>query len=51
MDTSFCFSLGTGTIVNFDEDTLNLIKYFKENIIKLQHRAQKFFNEGKQMIV
>jgi hypothetical protein len=33
-----------------DDETLNLIKYLKENINRLQLLAQKFTNEGKKKL-
>ncbi|UJR24936.1 hypothetical protein I4U23_006300 [Adineta vaga] len=37
---------GSGSISSPDEDTINLIKYLKENIGKLQSIGQRFTNEG-----
>jgi hypothetical protein len=37
---------GSGSISSPDEETINLIKYLKENIGKLQTLCQKFTNEG-----
>ena len=41
------FSIGTGVIVNPNEETLSIIKYFKANIVRLQQLGQKYLNEGK----
>ncbi|UJR23878.1 hypothetical protein I4U23_026850 [Adineta vaga] len=37
---------GTGSISSPDDETLNLIKYLKENVHRLQLYSQKFTNEG-----
>jgi hypothetical protein len=42
---SFIYS-GSGSILSPDEETINLLKYFKENIGKIQLLCQKFTNEG-----
>ncbi|CAF3494790.1 unnamed protein product [Adineta steineri] len=39
---------GSGSISSPDEETINLIKYFKENLGKLQLYCQKYTNEGNQ---
>ncbi|CAF3771978.1 unnamed protein product, partial [Adineta steineri] len=38
----------SGSISSPDEETINLIKYFKENLGKLQLYCQKYTNEGNQ---
>jgi hypothetical protein len=38
--------LGIGNISSPDDETLNLIKYLRENINRLQLLNQKFTNEG-----
>jgi hypothetical protein len=40
----------TGSILSPDDETLDLIKYLKENINRLQLLTQKFTNEGKKYI-
>jgi hypothetical protein len=37
---------GTGNISSPDEETINLIKFLKENVSKLQSLCQRFTNEG-----
>ena len=38
--------IGIGNILSPDDETLNLIKYLKENVNRLQLLVQKFTNEG-----
>lgn len=38
--------LGSGSISSPDEETANLIKFFKENVNKLHALCQKFTTEG-----
>ena len=38
--------VGSGSISSPDEDTINLIKYFKDNVTKLQSLCQKFASDG-----
>lgn len=54
VDFSICFLfllieyyLGTGSIASPDDEILNLIKYLKENMNRLQILTQKFTNESK----
>ena len=43
---NMCKYSGIGNIVSPDEETSNLIKYLKDNIIKIQSICQRVTNEG-----
>lgn len=38
--------VGNGSIPSSDEETIQLIKFLRENITRLQAYCQKFSNEG-----